>query len=119
MPCQFQQQQGGYPVAVMGADVAVLCFAHLHFVLQHLGHGSDAFAIALHGDCIYIFGKQVVVFLLFEVALVVHQVVGGVQVLGLQAFAGIFLRQLYVLDIYGGLPGFVTLVQPVKYRNAQ
>ena len=33
-------------------------------------------SVPIHCDRIYIFGKQVVIFLLFEVPLIVHQVVG-------------------------------------------
>jgi hypothetical protein len=102
----------------MCTDIVVLRFAHLHFVLQDFGHGSDTLSVPIHCDRIYIFGKQVVIFLLFEVTLVVHQVVGGVQILGLQIFAGIFLCQLYIFDVYCSFSVFVALIQSVEYRNA-
>ena len=69
MSCQLQQQQGCYPIVVMCTDIVVLRFAHLHFVLQDFGHGSDTLSVPIHCDRIYIFGKQVVIFLLFEVTL--------------------------------------------------
>ena len=59
MSCQLQQQQGCYPIVVMCTDIVVLRFAHLHFVLQDFGHGSDTLSVPIHCDRIYIFGKQV------------------------------------------------------------
>jgi hypothetical protein len=103
----------------MGADVIILCFAHLHFVLQNLGHRSDSFAVTVHGNGVYVFGKQVIVFLFFEVTLIIHQVVGSIQILGLQIFAGIFLCQSQVFNVYCSFPGFVAFIQSVKDRDAQ
>ena len=100
----------------MGADVVVLRFAHPHLVLQHLGHGGDSFAVLIHRDGVYVFGKQVVVPLLLEVALVVHQVVGGVEVLGLQVLSGVLLGQLDVLQVDDRFLRLVSLVQPVEGR---
>ena len=113
LSCQLQQQQGCYPIVVMCTDIVVLRFAHLHFVLQDFGHGSDTLSVPIHCDRIYIFGKQVVIFLLFEVTLIVHQVVGCVQILGLQIFAGIFLCQLYISMSICQLFGFCS-AYPVR-----
>lgn len=119
MPGQFQQHKVGHPIVVVGADVVVLGFAHPHFVLQHFGHRGDAFAVSVHSDGIHIFGEQIIIFLLFEIPLVVHQVVGGIQVLGLQILAGVLLCQFDVFDINDGLAGFIAFVQTIENGNTQ
>ena len=103
----------------MCTDVVILRFTHPHFVLQQFGHRGDALTVTLHGDGIYIFGQQIIVLLFLEITLVVHQVVRGIQVLGLQAFPCILLCQADVFDVDKSLSRFVSLVQTIEDGETQ
>ena len=119
LACQFQQCEVRHLIVVVSGEIIVLSTAHAHLVLQHLGHRGYAFAITLARNLIYVFGQEVVVALLTEVALVVGQVVQGVGILGLHALQGVFIRQLGVVNVYLCLSYLRTLLETIKHGDAQ
>ena len=103
----------------MCIDIIVLRFTHLHFVLQHLSHWSDPFAITVGSNGIDIFRQQIGIFLFFKITLVIHQVVHRIQILGLQIFPGVLPCQLAILNVDHRFPYLIGFIQSIKNRNAQ
>ena len=100
----------------MCADIVVLSFAHLHFILQHFRHRSNAFPVTVGSDCVHIFGKQVVILLFLKVTLIVHQVVHSIQILSLQILPGIFPCQPFV-PLYRSSPSLFYRFYPVRRKS--
>ena len=99
LTCEFEQRQVGDLIVEVGGEIIVLRIAHAHLVLQHLCHGCYALTIAVACHLIYILGKQIVVALLAEVALVVGEVVHRIGILCLHALQRILVRQFGIVDV--------------------